>query len=72
MATKKKQNEPEQQAENEIPAVPAFTKKQIICSRTYSRYVDLLTALLNDNKSYSHAEIEQIIKNAYSGKYQLK
>lgn len=72
MVTKKKQTEPEQQTENEIPVVPAFTKKQILKSRTYARYIDLLTALLNDNKSYSHAEIEQIIKNAYSGKYQLK
>jgi alpha-galactosidase/6-phospho-beta-glucosidase family protein len=72
MATKKKQNEQEQETAEVVTAAPAFTKKQILKSRTYARYIDLLNALLNDNKSYSHADIEQIIKNAYSGKYQLK
>ena len=72
MVTKKKQNEPEQQTAEVVTPAPAFTKKQILRSRTYSRYVDLLNALLNDKKSYTHAELETIIKNAYSGKYQLK
>lgn len=71
MATKSKQNEQEQQVET-VAAAPAFTKKQIVNSRTYARHVDLLTVLLNDKKSYTHAEIKDIIKNALSGKYQLK
>ena len=68
MATKKKTEQPEKSEQQ----APAFTKKQLVKSRTYARYVDLLNALLNDKKSYTHAEVEQIIKNAYSGKYQLK
>lgn len=71
MATKQTQ-EPEQQTAEVVTAEPAFTKQQIVKSRTYARYVDLLNALLNDKKSYTHAEIETIIKNAYTGKYQLK
>ena len=70
MATKK-QTEPEQQTA-QVAAESGFTKKQIVGSRTYARYIDLLNALLNDKKLYTHAEVEQIIKNAYSGKYQLK
>lgn len=72
MATKQKQTEPEQQAAEAVAAVPAFTKKQIVKSRTYARHVDLLNALLNDKKSYTHAEVKEIINNALSGKYQLK
>lgn len=78
MATKQTQEpeqntqEPEQQVAEAVAAAPAFTKKQIVNSRTYARHVDLLNALLNDKKTYTHAEIEEIIKNAFSGKYQLK
>ena len=73
MATKSKKTEPEQEQQVEtVAAAPAFTKKQIVKSRTYARYVDLLNALLNDKKSYTHAEVTEIINNALSGKYQLK
>ena len=37
----------------------------------FSKYKDILNVLLNDNKLYTRAEVEQIIKNAYSGKYQI-
>lgn len=76
MATKSKKTEQEQEQQVETvaaePAAPAFTKKQIVKSRTYARHVDLLNALLNDKKSYTHAEVKEIINNALSGKYQLK
>ncbi len=73
MATKSKKTEPEQEQQVEtVAAALAFTKKQIVKSRTYARYVDLLNALLNDKKSYTHAEVKEIINNALSGKYQLK
>ena len=71
MATKSKQTEQEQQVET-VAAELAFTKKQIVKSRTYARHVDLLNALLNDKKSYTHAEVKEIINNALGGKYQLK
>jgi len=70
MATKSKKTEQEPQVET--VAAPAFTKKQFVKSRTYARHADLLNALLNDNKSYTHAEVKQIIENALTGKYQLK
>lgn len=77
MATKSKKTEQEQQvetvaAEPAVPAAPAFTKKQIVTSELYAHRRDLLNALLNDKKTYTHAEIEEIINNALSGKYQLK
>lgn len=69
MATKSKKTE---QVQQDKPVAAAFTKKQIVQSNKYARYRDMLNVLLNDKKSYTHAELEEIIKNAYSGKYQLK
>lgn len=69
MTTKTKQK-PTKQVEQK-PAEPAFTKKKLVASQTYGKYKDILNVLLNDNKLYTRAEVEQIIKNAYSGKYQI-
>lgn len=39
-----------------------FFKQQIISSETYKDHKDILRALLEDEKTYSHAEIEKIIE----------
>lgn len=40
-----------------------FTKQQILNSKTYRRNKDLLSALLDENKTYSHSEITKILEN---------
>ena len=40
-----------------------FTKNQIVGSKTYVRNRDMLSAVLEDGKTYSKNEIEKIIKN---------
>lgn len=46
-------------AENEMK----FTKDQIVRSRTYARNRDMLSAVLEDGKTYSKREVEKIIEN---------
>lgn len=72
MATKTKTEEAEQQAAEQQVAEPTFTKRQILKSHTYAKRVDILNVLLNDKKSYSHKEVQQILDAAFSGKYQIK
>lgn len=40
-----------------------FTKDQIVRSRTYARNRDMLSAVLEDGKTYSKSEVEKIIEN---------
>lgn len=44
-------------------AVQKFSKEQIINSKKYSKYRDILTAILKTNTSYSTDEVEQKIKD---------
>lgn len=39
-----------------------YNKQQIINSKKYSRYKDLLTSILEENKNYSNKEIDIKIK----------
>lgn len=50
-------------AENETASAEKFTKNQIVGSKTYVRNRDMLSAVLEDGKTYSKNEIEKIIKN---------
>lgn len=43
--------------------VQKFSKEQIINSKKYSKYRDILTAILKMNISYSTDEVEQKIKD---------
>jgi len=63
MATRKNQNT-EQITEQNIDTenTPKFNKAQILNSNWYSHRRDILTALLEDSKQYSHAEVNHIIK----------
>lgn len=44
---------------------PAFTKKQILKSRKYARWVDWLKANLKEDKKYTHGELSAMIGKAF-------
>lgn len=66
MAKKKTEVETVEQAE------PTFTKKQFLKSVKYAKHVDILRGLLNEEKSYSIAEVDKVLEDFRTGKYQIK
>jgi hypothetical protein len=52
--------------EREKPA--AFTKQQLVTSKKYAERKDLINALLVDDRSYSMAEVEEILGGFLKGK----
>lgn len=47
-------------------AEPTFTKKQFLNSNTYRRYRDAVNVLLKDDRGYTKAEVEQMLKKFYN------
>ena len=47
---------------------PRFTKEQILNSHWYSHRRDVLTALLEDDKAYSHGDINRLLQEFLKGK----
>lgn len=45
-----------------------FTKEKIIKFKRYSNRIDLLNALLDDNKAYTLDEVDALINNFMKGK----
>lgn len=45
-----------------------FTKEKIIKFKRYSNRIDLLNALLDDNKAYTTDEVDALINNFMKGK----
>ncbi len=45
-----------------------YSKEQIVNSNTYKENVDLLNAILKNNKQYSLQEVNEIINNFMKGK----
>ncbi|MBQ9737918.1 MAG: hypothetical protein IJV75_00175 [Alphaproteobacteria bacterium] len=43
--------------------VAKFTKKQFVTSRKFAKHKDLVNALLDDKKTYSIKEVEDVINN---------
>ena len=43
--------------------VAKFTKKQFVTSRKFAKHKDLVNALLDDEKTYSIKEVEDVINN---------
>jgi len=43
--------------------IPKFSKEQLLKSNWYSHRRDMLTALLEDDKQYSYAAVDRLIKN---------
>lgn len=44
---------------------PAFTKEQFINSKTYSQYKDYLSAALDDTKTYTKEQVNEMISKYY-------
>ena len=56
---------------NETPEKKAeakYFKEQIVSSKYYQHQRDLLNVLLEDEKAYSHADVEKIIEKFLKGK----
>lgn len=47
--------------------VDTFTKEQLVNSKKYRNNVDVLNAVLSDEKQYSFEEVDNIIKDFYGG-----
>lgn len=45
-----------------------FSKEQIVKSKRFRNNIDLLNAILKENKQYTLKEVEEIIKNFMKGK----
>lgn len=45
-----------------------FSKEQIVKSKRFRNNIDLLNAILKENKKYTLKEVEEIIKNFMKGK----
>lgn len=50
-----------------IQKEPTFTKQQLVASRKYAMQRDVVSALLEDDKSYTFAEVDKKI-TAFLGK----
>ena len=47
---------------------PAFTKEQILKSNTFSGYRDYLSTVLKDGKTYTKAQVKNLIEKFYENK----
>lgn len=45
-----------------------FSKEQIVKSKRFRNNIDLLNAILKENRQYTLKEVEEIIKNFMKGK----
>lgn len=48
-----------------VSSVSVFTKEQFLKSNTYRQHKDLLSAVLDDTKTYSKEQVNSIINNFY-------
>lgn len=55
-------------AKVEAPKVLKFSKKQFVESKRFAKRKDLVNVLLEENKTYSIVEVEDLIKNFLNGK----
>lgn len=56
------------QKESQKKKETLYTKNQIINSQKYKQYKDLLTAILEDNNSYSSKQVDVKIKEFFERK----
>ncbi len=55
-------------AKVEAPKVLKFSKKQFVESKRFAKRKDLVNVLLEEDKTYSIVEVEDLIKNFLHGK----
>lgn len=58
----------EQNVQQDSAESPRFTKKQLLQSAHYADKHDLLTALLEDDKQYSHSDVAKLLNNFLKGR----
>ena len=58
--TKQKENQKKEEFENKNETL--YTKQQIVNSKKYGKYKDLLMSILQENKNYSNKQIDIKIK----------
>jgi len=63
-----KANKKDETKVNEKDETTKFYKKQLVASNKYSRYKDLLNAVLKDDSTYSIDEVDELIENFMKGK----
>lgn len=63
-----KANKKDETKVNEKDETTKFYKKQLVASKKYSRYKDLLNAVLKDDSTYSIDEVDELIENFMKGK----
>ena len=52
-------------AKNTTETVSVFTKEQFLKSNTYRQYRDLLNGVLDDKRTYSKEQVDNIINKFY-------
>lgn len=67
MAAKTKKKE----ADEKVTTVSTFTKRQFVTWGKLTRYKDYLNAQLEDGKSYTKAEVFEIIEKAFKVKLNI-
>lgn len=50
------------------PSPAKFTKQQLVGSKKYGRYRDVLNAVLIDGKTYTHEQVEKKLETFLKGK----
>lgn len=68
MAAKTKKAE----ADEKVTTVSTFTKRQFVTWGKMARYKDYLNAQLEDGKSYTKAEVFELIEKAFKVKLNIK
>ena len=68
MAAKNKKAE----ADGKVTTVSTFTKRQFVTWGKMARYKDYLNAQLEDGKSYTKAEVFELIEKAFKVKLNIK
>ncbi|MEK5070256.1 hypothetical protein [Sporosarcina sp. FSL K6-1508] len=54
--------------ESPAPSLTNFTKQQVVGSKKYGRYRDVLNAILKDDKTYTRVEVEKKLETFLKGK----
>lgn len=45
---------------------PAFSKEQLVNSKTYRRYTDILAVILSEDEMYTHDDVKKLIEQFLS------
>lgn len=50
-----------------VAKADTFTKEQLVNSKKYRNSIDVLNAILDDNRRYSFTEVDELIEKFYKG-----